>query len=153
MDSSSSHPQHPHPSSRLADVPPVRELTESDSKKKKTRSVINDVVLLIAQQLMQQISNQMTMKPVSQSTSIPRRSPRIELQYRELQLEMLRIEKMDKRSAMSENQKHEIWKNNVKLMQCVISSSYSSIAITSPDAEYPIFINHLTAPQFLWMKI
>ncbi|KAI3865273.1 hypothetical protein MKX03_012863 [Papaver bracteatum] len=152
MDSSSSHPQHPHPSSRLADVPLVRELTESDSKKK-TRSVMNDVVLLIAQQLMQQISNQMTMKPVSQSTSIPRRSPRIELQYRELQLEMLRIAKRDKRSAMSENQKHEISKNNVKLMQCAISSSYSSIAITSPDAEYPIFINHLTAPQFLWLKI
>ncbi|KAI3889126.1 hypothetical protein MKX03_004289 [Papaver bracteatum] len=72
---------------------------------------MNDVVLLIAQELMQQIANQMTMKPVANS------------RYYVADLETL-------------------------THQGAISSSYSSIAITSPDAEYPIFLNHLTAPQF-----
>ncbi|KAI3845339.1 hypothetical protein MKX03_016197 [Papaver bracteatum] len=89
MDSSNSHPR---PSSRLSDVPRVRELTESDTEK--NRIIMNDVVLLIAQYLVQQIANQMTMKPV--------------LQQRELQLEMLHIATRDRRSSMSENKKQEI---------------------------------------------
>ncbi|KAI3964481.1 hypothetical protein MKW92_008650, partial [Papaver armeniacum] len=39
---------------------------------------------------------------------VPRRSPRIELQQRELQLEKQRITKRDRRSSLTENQKEEV---------------------------------------------
>ncbi|KAI3895202.1 hypothetical protein MKX03_009387 [Papaver bracteatum] len=78
MVSSSSLPRR---SPRVIDVPRVQ-----DS--------MNNVVLLIAQNLRQQIASQVIMKQV--------------LQHRELQLEMILVAKRDRRSSMSENQKLEI---------------------------------------------
>lgn len=44
----------------------------------------------------------------AESSFIPRRIPRIELQQKELQLEKLRIAKRDRRNSLTENQKEEI---------------------------------------------
>ncbi|KAI3917687.1 hypothetical protein MKW98_021449 [Papaver atlanticum] len=44
----------------------------------------------------------------AESSYVPRRSPRIELQQRELQLEKLRMTKRDRRSSLTENQKEEV---------------------------------------------
>ncbi|KAI3834463.1 hypothetical protein MKX03_032574 [Papaver bracteatum] len=101
MDSSSSHPR---PSSRLSDVPRVRELTESDTGKKQD----HNERCCAAYRARISAANRQPNDHESSSSSIPRQSPRIELQQRDLQLEMLRIAKRDRQSSMSENQKQEI---------------------------------------------
>ncbi|KAI3919266.1 hypothetical protein MKW98_030402 [Papaver atlanticum] len=106
-------------SSRLIDVPRARELTESDTDKEhelNERRCAAYRVRIGAANRQPGDHEASSSVPISssagdhraQSSFIPRRSPRIELQHRELQLEMLRVAKRDRRSSMSENQKQEI---------------------------------------------
>ncbi|KAI3934781.1 hypothetical protein MKW92_044570 [Papaver armeniacum] len=106
----------PRRSPRFMELARLRELAETDTEKKKQ---LRHAQYKARQEKMTDHENRLQRKDVGRLIKIAkeelmqqvlcsRRSPRIELQQRELQLEKQRITKRDRRSSLTENQKEEV---------------------------------------------